>query len=163
MEFFEEFFQRVKSTPHWQVMVNTVEASPWHREANVAVHTEMTLAHYNKTFAHARTARQRTFTRLCLLFHDFGKPEAEETLEKKEEPGVFYRRYAGHEPISANEFMSFMCDHHSLRELFFKEGFSWVDLRAIKVAIEHHLPYGLKKEDKRIALRSHIAHSLGEL
>ena len=162
MEFFEEFLERVKWTPHWQVMVNTVEASPWHREANVAVHTEMTIAHYNKTFAHARTARQRTFTRLCLLFHDFGKPEAEETLEKKEEPGVFYRRYAGHEPISANEFMSFMCDHHSLRELFFKEGFSWVDLRAIKVAIEHHLPYGLKKEDKRIALRSHIAHSLGE-
>lgn len=160
--FFENFLIDVMDTPHWRVMENTVEDSPWHREANVAVHTLMTLDAYVRKFKSKRTERQQNITMLALLFHDFGKPEAEETLEKKEEPGVFYRRYAGHEPISGNEFMSFICDNDELRGRIFAQGLGWNDLRSIKFMIEHHLPYGLKNPQKRADLRQTIAQTLGE-
>jgi len=161
LEFFAQFKARIEQTPNWKTMENTVENSPWHREANVAVHTSMTIEKYIEMFSHTRTERQRTLTLMALLFHDFGKPEAEETLEKKEEPGVFYRRYAGHEPISGNVFLSFMCDNDELREMFFAQGFSWKDVRIIKVMIEHHLPYGLKNEQKRQKLAHMIDATLG--
>ena len=161
LEFFAQFKARIEQTPNWKTMENTVENSPWHREANVAVHTSMTIEKYIEMFSHTRTERQRTLTLMALLFHDFGKPEAEETLEKKEEPGVFYRRYAGHEPISGNVFLSFMCDNDELREMFFAQGFSWKDVRIIKVMIEHHLPYGLKNEQKRQKLAHMIGATLG--
>lgn len=162
LQFFTAFWERVKQTPHWATMEKTVENSPWHREANVAVHTTMTIEAYKEKFFAIRTERQRVLTLMALLFHDFGKPEAEETLEKKEEPGVFYRRYAGHEPISANVFLSFMCDHEELREMFFDQGFTWRDIRAIKVMIEHHLPYGLKNEQKRQRQAHMIDATFGE-
>ena len=162
LDFFEKFWAQVKPTQHWQDMLNTVEDSPWHREANTAVHTTMTIEEYIKQFFMHRTERQRMLTLMALLFHDFGKPEAEETLEKKEEPGVFYRRYAGHEPISGNEFMSFMCDHHDLRQMFFAQGYNWHDIRTIKVMIEHHLPYGLKHVQKRENLKHMIEKTLGD-
>jgi predicted kinase len=161
-EFFAEFKAAIELTPHWAQMVATVENSPWHREANVAVHTEMTIDQYMNRFFPHRTERQRILTLMALLFHDFGKPEAEETLEKKDEPGVFYRRYAGHEPISGNEFLSFMYDNDSLREMFFAQGFSWRDVRTIKVMIEHHLPYGLKNEQKRQNLKQMVELTFGE-
>lgn len=162
LDFFHQFMGKIKQTPNWASMVNTVEDSPWHREANVAVHTEMCIDQYLKRFADIRTHRQQLLTLMALCFHDFGKPEAEETLEKKEEPGVFYRRYAGHEPISGNEFMSFMCDNHELRQFFFDQGFGWKDVRTIKVMIEHHLPYGLKNVQKRENLKQMLEFTLGD-
>lgn len=162
IEFFGMFGHAVRQTIHWRTMEKTVEDSPWHREANVAVHTQMTINEYMENFYAHRTERQRMLSLMALLFHDFGKPEAEEVLEKKEEPGVFYRRYAGHEPVSANEFMSFMCDHHELREMFFAQGYNWHDIRTIKVMIEHHLPYGLKNEQKRQNLAHMLDATFGE-
>ena len=161
IQFFEAFLRYVKTKPQWATMENTVENSPWHREANVAVHTLMTIDAYMDNFAAHRTQREQMFALLALLFHDFGKPEAEETKEKKEEPGVFYRTYAGHEPISGNVFLSFMCDEHGLREMFFEQGYGWEDVRKIKFMIEHHLPYGLKNPTKREHLRQAIALTMG--
>ena len=161
IQFFEWFLEEVKKTTHWSVMRGTVEDSPWHREANVAVHTLMTINVYLDQFASHRTEREQLLALMALLFHDFGKPDAEETKEKKEEPGVFYRTYAGHEPISGNEFLSFMCEQHNLRHAFFGQGYGWKDIRTIKFMIEHHLPYGLKNPTKRADLRQAIALSLG--
>ena len=162
IEFFKEFLDKVKATTQWNGMELTVENSPWHREANVAVHTEMCINSYMSRFHNCRTDRQRIITLMALVFHDVGKPDAEETLEKKDQPGVFYRRYAGHEPISANEFMSFMCDNTELRELFFVQGFDWADVRKIKFMIENHLPYGLKNPVKRERLREAVAMTMGD-
>jgi len=64
--------------------------------------------------------------------------------------------------VSANEFMSFICKHDRLRKMFFDAGYDWTDVRKIKVMIEHHLPYGLEKAAKRIALRSMLHHTLGD-
>jgi predicted kinase len=162
IEFFTWFKSEIEKTSNWAQMVATVEDSPWHREANVSVHTNMTIHQYMTQFYDQRSERQRMLSLMALLFHDFGKPEAEETLEKKEEPGVFYRRYAGHEPISGNEFMSFMCDQDELRQVFFDQGYDWSDIRKIKVMIEHHLPYGLKNVQKRQNLKQMIDMTFAE-
>lgn len=158
---FQSFYAEVRKTPNWATMESTVEGSEWHREANVAVHTDMCIQHYAKTTADHRTPRQQMLTLITLLFHDFGKPEAEETLERKDGSGS-YHRYAGHEPKSANEFLSFMCEHVELREQFFKQGLSWVDVRKIKFMIEHHLPFGLKNPTKRENLKRAVIQTLGD-
>lgn len=162
IDFFESFLVWVKKTPEWAALRNTREFSPWHREPTVAIHTLMTINSYIDGFAAERTERQRMLTMMTLLFHDFGKPEAEEVLEKKDQPGVFYRRYPGHEPISGNAFISFICDHNELRQMFFDQGFDWKDVRKIKFMIEHHLPYGLKNVRKRQDLRQAIGLTLGD-
>lgn len=160
IEFFRQFAAKVKETKHWQTMVQTVEDSPWHREANTAVHTEMVIEHYIENVSMFRTERQQLITLISLLFHDFGKPEAEEVLERKDGSGV-YRRYAGHERVSANEMISFMCEHPGITQLFFDQGFSWHDVRRIKIIIEHHLPFGMTNKSKRESLRTMLAYSLG--
>jgi len=158
---FQSFFAEVRKTPNWKVMEGTVEGSEWHREANVAVHTTMCIDHYINDTAHERTPRQQILTLVTLLFHDFGKPEAEETLERKDGSGT-YHRYAGHEPKSANEFISFMMSHRDLTFDFFDQGFNWVDVRKIKWMIEHHLPYGLKNATKRENLKAAMEMTLGD-
>lgn len=160
--FLNLFFKTLEDSEYGQTMKLTVENSPWHRESSVWRHTEMCLEAYFEKFASIRSSRQVMLTSIALMAHDIGKPEAEETLEKKEEPGVFYRRYAGHEPISGNEFMSFICDHHELREAFFAQGFGWKDVRLIKVMIEHHLPYGLKNVQKVQNLKQMIERTMEE-
>ncbi len=160
---FDSVLARIKATLYWKAMECTVEDSPWHREANVACHTEMAISQYMKTFAPHRTKMERLVAQIALVFHDAGKPEAEETLERKDEPGTFYHRYAGHESISANAFMSFMCDEHELRDALFALGFTCDAIRAVKFMIEQHLPYGLKNLTKRLALRQAVDRNLGGL
>lgn len=143
------FIAFFKGTTHWATMVATIENSPWHREANVSVHTEMCLEQYMARFAPHRAERQNLIAILALLFHDTGKPEAEETLEKKDGSGEMYRRYAGHEPISAVAFTECYMTMPELRALITAK-----EARAIRWCIEHHLPYGMKNKEKRQGLRN---------
>lgn len=161
-QWFEGFWAEVRKTEQWAEMEATVEASEWHREANVAVHTTMCIDHYIANTAAQRSQRQQMLTLVTLLFHDFGKPEAEETLERKDGSGTTYHRYAGHEPKSANEFISFLMAHEELAKDFFAQGFSWTDVRKIKWMIEHHLPYGLKNPTKRMDLKAAMIETMGD-
>lgn len=160
LQWFDTFYAEVRKTPNWRVMSETVEGSEWHREANVAVHTDMCIEHYIRTTAGDRDPRHQVLTLVTLLFHDFGKPEAEETLERKDGSGT-YHRYAGHEPKSANEFLSFVMSHRELTLSFFEQGFGWDDIRKIKFMIEHHLPFGLKNPTKRANLKRAVNEVLG--
>lgn len=143
------------SSSLWRQMEETVEDSPWHREANVATHTEMVLDEYERRFAPHRTERQNTIARLALLAHDFGKPDAEEVLDRKD--GTTYRRYAGHEQLSAVSFTECWLQDEHLRQVISAD-----DARKVRFIIEHHLPYGYKDPKKREALRTAVAHTLGE-
>lgn len=141
-------------------MRQTVEDSPWHRESNVMCHTQMCIDYYKKNIAAHRTPHQQLLTLIALMAHDMGKPEAEETLEKKDGSGT-YRRYAGHEQISANGFISFWCEHESITKPFMEEtGISWSDIQAVKFMIQNHLPYGLvnkqKRENLKLALQQYL-------
>ena len=145
LQAFQAIANIVTTTPEWHVMSSTVEDSPWHREANVAVHTTMCIEFYlnNVLPKVQRTDSQVVRTLVALLFHDFGKPEAEETVERAD--GTPYRRYAGHESISANAMIDLVMRDTLLKDLLDACN---VDLRAVKFMIENHLPYGMTNKTK---------------
>lgn len=158
MSEFDTFFEKFKQSPSWKQMVDTVEASPWHREANVAVHTQMVLDQYNTRFAPIRTPEQNLIARVALLYHDVGKPAAEEVLEKKDGSGEKYRRYAGHEQDSSVAFAEEYVKNKDLQGILDVKG-----ARIVRWIIEHHLPYGLKQRDKVVGLRTAVAAIFGEM
>jgi predicted kinase len=149
-----ELIDNFKLTNVWKVMENTVENSPWHREKNVAVHTEMTMSEAAKHFPRPADGRELTYldrrhivlVSLALLFHDTGKPTAE-VVKESEDRGV-YRSYAGHEQDSARTFEDYVVTNWDQFESLITV---W-DVYVITWMIEHHLPYGLKQKDKVLAL-----------
>lgn len=151
---FDLFFVEFRKSEAWSTMEATVEASPWHREANVAVHTQMCIDQYRTRFAPFRSDIQNTIALFALLFHDVGKPSAEETLEKKDGTGT-YRRYAGHEQDSAVAFME-----EYVRNPLLRQSLSPSQARVVRWIIEHHLPYGLKDVTKRRGLFTAIASTM---
>lgn len=155
MRAFNEFLTTFKASARWATMAATVEASPWHREANVAVHTEMTLDQYRSRFAGRHGERADLVAMVALLFHDTGKPAAEETVEKKDGSGETYRRYAGHEQASAVTFLEWYVGDPQLRALLTPS-----EARAVRWIVEHHLPYALKDPQKRRGLRTATHHTL---
>lgn len=154
---FDSFLEKFKGTEHWQRMSATVENSPWHREANVAVHTEMVMQQYRDRFASSHTEVENVIALTALLFHDTGKPEAEEVLEKKDGSGEKYRRYAGHEQSSAVTFQECFLNMPELQTLLSTYG-----ARAVRWIIEHHLPYGYKDKQKRQGLAIATKRALDE-
>lgn len=170
---FPKFLDSFQQSEFWKSMEVTVEASPWHREANVAVHTMMALDQAPKWYPpemreistttgtgetsnmivnivhesdpHAR--RHIILTKLAVLFHDTGKPPMEEVKENAER-GV-YRSYANHEQRSARIFESYVMDNW---DEWFRGWITPEDVFAVSWIIEHHLPYGLKNENKIVAL-----------
>lgn len=151
----QTFIANFKSTDMWKRMLTTVEDSPWHREANVAVHTLMTLEYAKRYFPEDPTdllqRRHIVLVSLALLFHDTGKPVAE-TVKESEERGV-YRSYANHEQDSARAFEDYTVDHWDQFEGWISK---W-DAYVITWMIEHHLPYSLKRPEKVAALNSSLA------
>lgn len=153
---FDLFLAEFKYSPIWARMCATVEDSPWHREANVATHTEMVMRQYRDNFSALRSDAQNLIALTALLFHDTGKPAAEEVKEKKDGTGI-YRSYAGHEQDSAVTFMEEYVRNKALRRLLSPQA-----ARVVRWIIEHHLPYGLKDAGKRAALRTAMIKTLGD-
>lgn len=154
-QFSEFYFSEFTQHNIWAVMSATVEDSPWHREANVAVHTEMAIEFFMKNFGNKYSEREQVIAMTALLFHDSGKPSAEETITR--EDGHVYRRYAGHEQDSAITFQEFYVTSQKLRNMFTVK-----EARLIKFMIEHHLPFGLKNERKLKDLVTAMAHTFKE-
>ena len=159
--YFKKIYEIVEQTEIAQEMKNTVEDSPWHRERNTWVHTQMCIDFYQNNIAEKRTEKQQLITLIALLGHDFGKPEAEEELEKADGSGK-YRRYAGHEKISANTFVCLFKDTKEIQSLFFEAGLIMEDLRTIKWMIEQHLPYAISRTEKVSALKAALNATLNE-
>lgn len=132
----------------WEPMVNTVENSPWHREDNVAVHTQMTI---NAAFNHEEdlssffTDHDWAMIILTLAFHDVGKPVSEET-KWSDNLGDYYRTYKGHEKVSARMWEDFYAAHS--KTLFNSFRITKEDFYVIAWMIENHLPYQLKDKNK---------------
>lgn len=150
---FDTFLASFKGTEAQRRMETTVEASPWHREANTWVHTQMVMSEYRNRFAPFRTDVQNNIALFALLFHDVGKPAAEETVTRDD--GTAYRRYAGHEQHSAVAFME-----EYVRNPLLRAALPLGHARAVRWIIEHHLPYGLKDVTKRRALRTAMLATL---
>jgi predicted kinase len=145
---FDAYREAFAAGPLAAQMRATVEDSPWHREANVWVHTLMALEQLELELEHrGADARTRLLARLAVLFHDVGKPDAEEELARDD--GSKYRRYSGHEALSAAAFAQAWLTDPLLRELLPEAA----DARRVRLIVEHHLPYGLKDPRKLGGLR----------
>lgn len=143
-------FTRLKSHVLFMAMEATTEASPWHREANVLVHTQMVMEEYIR-FTNAAVGkewdRSDFLGGLSCIWHDVGKPPAM-TLKHTEERGE-YKVFHGHEILSARLFENFYMSS--------KEERDYIALRPSEVfvvgwMIQNHMPWASTKQDhlKRI-------------
>lgn len=140
--YFDEFCQ----TPMFAKMSDTVEGSPWHREGNVGIHTNMVVTEYIGLASQTWTNFELLGALAC-AFHDVGKPAASEKngIKFKPERGN-YLSFGGHEQISARMWEDYAVKNWTrLTELFKLHSF---DIYTVGWMIEHHLPWGVKKTDK---------------
>lgn len=144
--FIEWYFNEFRLDELYLDMDMTTEGSPWHRERTVGVHTDMVVSQYmTRTQIWNKSA---VVGALAAAFHDVGKPPAEETVYS-EERGE-YRRYKGHEPMSARLWEDWAVRNFSTLKARF--GFKAEDIYRVGFIIEHHLPWGLKDRNKRLNL-----------
>ena len=155
---FSEFFGDFKQTDLWRAMVNTRENSPWHREANVSVHTQMLLDWYRENLFANRSETQRMLTMVGCLFHDTGKPMAQ-VVKHSPERGE-YRAYHGHEQFSARLWVDFAMQNRAMVEGTLK--FQINDIANVAMMLEHHVPFSMKDKMKRKALKESFMWRMGE-
>lgn len=148
--FFEQF-EALKKTPLFQKMAQTTEGSPWHREANVLVHTEMVVDEYAQMTdfgPHVDGMSQYKWTRndyigaIANAFHDTGKPASE--IEKFSPERGNYRAYHGHELVSAHMWQDYAASRGSM--------FTADEIFRVMWMIEHHMPWNVEDDKKRLHL-----------
>jgi hypothetical protein len=155
---FAAFHAQFKKHDWWRAMQNTREDSPWHRESNVSVHTQMLLDWYMNNLVANRSEKQRLLTLVGCLFHDVGKPPSQ-IIKHSEERGE-YRAYHGHEQVSARMWVDYAAtnlDH--VRELL---RFDLEDISNVALMLEHHVPFALKDKNKRKNLKQAFMLRMGE-
>lgn len=130
--YYDEFTQ----DPLFVRMNETVEASPWHREKSVGIHTNMVVSEYI-SWADKEWTSTTLFGAIACAFHDTGKPAAR--VEKFKPERGKYNSFGGHEVISARIFEDFAMRNFSTFETRF--GLTYQDLYVISFIIEHHMPY----------------------
>src|SRR5271157_3546387 len=97
-QFITWYNNEFKTDPLYKKMEETVEGSSWHRERNVAIHTDMVVSEYI-SWAEKNWTTETLIGAVACAFHDTGKPSAR--VERfKPERGI-YNSFGGHEIISA--------------------------------------------------------------
>jgi len=145
-EFITWFHNEFADTVLFTDMDNVCEDSPWHRESTVAVHTRMVVAQYLTLALGGNTWDNIDLCgAFAAAFHDVGKPEAR-TEAFKPERGVYYR-YGGHELISARLWETWAVENWIMLERRFD--FKPLDIYRTGWMIENHLPWDIKKTEKR--------------
>lgn len=138
-KFIHWYFDDFHYDPKFVAMRETSEDSPWHRECNVGIHTDMVVAEYL-----SRSSPFDIRGAIGSAFHDVGKPPSE-IIKYREDRGE-YRAYHGHELVSAR-----MWEDWAVRNWTFlatEFGLEPLDLYTIGWMIEHHVPWATKKDDK---------------
>lgn len=141
-EFIAWYNNEFKTDPLYRDMLDTVEASPWHREINVGIHTDMVTSEYI-SWADKNWSVQTLVGAVACAFHDTGKPRAR--VEKYKPERGTYNSFGGHEIISARLFEDYAVRNaQRLSELFGLERniAEYYELvYRIGFVIEHHMPY----------------------
>ena len=126
-------------------MTTTVENSPWHRETNTAVHTDMVVSEY---LSRTDFVWQKDHLKgaLACAFHDVGKPGAK-TVHNTPERGEHFK-FLEHELLSTRLFEDYVVRNwSSMSEVLVAQ-----DIYDIGWIIQHHLPYKIKQVDKVASL-----------
>lgn len=141
LEMFEAFAAEFKKTQLWVDMKIIYENSQWHREASVAVHTNMVIDWYIANLHDDRLDLQRMLTLMACLFHDVGKPA------NFREHGNFH----GHEQASAEIWRLYAIDNPQLMHTVALTDY---DIETIALMIEHHVPFAIRRFQKRTNLKT---------
>lgn len=147
--FIRWYFNEFQKDLLFSAMAEIVEDSPYHREINVGVHTNMVVAEYLGSAVDDASIDQWSEEDLlgafAAAFHDVGKPAAR-TEAWKEQLGKYYR-YGGHELISARLWEDWAVRNWN----FLVEEFNFEPDVIYRVGwlIEKHLPWAIKKPEKR--------------
>lgn len=146
-EFILYYNETLRNDPLFLAMAEEVEGSPWHREANVRVHTDMVV---NQMLTSYRLSeKNKILGLLSCAFHDVGKPPAMEVVKTHPTRGV-YKRFKGHEILSSRLWVDYALRNFS--------NMSKEDIYKIAWMIEYHLPFDIKKPDKVNNLVSTICY-----
>lgn len=134
-------------------MAETVEASPWHREANVGVHTDMVVGEYIKrTDVAGYSDELKALGLLATAFHDVGKPASK--VEKYKEDRGKYFAFHGHEKVSMVQFVN----HALAQQLPFPITKS--QIFTVAWMIQNHMPWDIV-DPKKLAHLFNTANSWG--
>ena len=126
-----------KTDPLYKKMEQTVEGSSWHRERNVAIHTDMVVSEYI-SWADKEWTTETLVGAVACAFHDTGKPSAR--VEKYKPERGKYNSFGGHEIISARLWEDYACRNtERMWALFEKREIRLI--YEIGFVIEHHMPY----------------------
>jgi predicted kinase len=156
-QFISWYHNEFSSDPLFIAMTTCSEASKWHREKTVAIHTNMVVAEYMSMIDHRQWSCDDLLGAIACAFHDVGKPPAR-TEKHNEERGTYYS-YSGHEILSARLWEDWAARNWShVVELF---GLTTVDMYKITWMIEHHRPWGLKDHTKRRNLYMTVVGTVG--
>ncbi len=156
----EKFLQlkdRFEDSDYARSMKETVENSPYHREANVWVHTEMVVAEYIAQSPDKWSVYDLMGAISC-LFHDVGKPGSEE--ETRRDDGTTRRSYKGHEEYSGGIWMNIWCDNEFDVKSLIDDVY---DAYNIMVMISYHLPYRMNADKQRMLFTHLSAYQLTEI
>jgi predicted kinase len=163
-QFFVWFHTEFAHEPLFTAMTTIVEASPWHREASVAVHTSMVVAEYMKLatpYIHTDTNDDWNRQTLCgafaCAFHDVGKPPSR--FEKFSETRGVYFSYPGHEQVSARLWEDWAVTNWSKLQAM---GLITEDIYRIGWMIEYHLPYKTAKPEKVRKMVNTVTEMMGD-
>ncbi|KKM68313.1 hypothetical protein LCGC14_1462120 [marine sediment metagenome] len=144
--FIEFYFNELHEHPIFQEMSNLSENSPWHGESNVGVHTDMVVAEFiSRSPEHWKQVDM--VGAVAAAFHDFGKPESMEELYREDRGN--YKRFAGHEKVSARIFENWATSNMAKMEFL---GLEAKHIHMVAWLCEYHLPWAIKKPEKRRAL-----------
>lgn len=138
---FLEFYAVLQGTDMFKSMEVTVEGSPWHREANVKVHTDMVVSEFVRMTDEARIqwTRDDYLGAVACAFHDTGKPASK--VEKYREDRGHYFAFHGHETVSSRLFETYACEHPGM--------FTAEEIYKICWMIEYHMPWEMAAKEKR--------------
>lgn len=145
-EFIRWYNDVFKATPEYAAMLNTVEGSPWHRETNVGIHTDMVVMEYliraPQLWSHADLLGA-----YAAAFHDVGKPHS---MQKKwkEERGD-YLSFGGHEQASARRWENYAVENI---DDFRSKDLDVDDIYTVSMLIELHKPWEVKRAEKLQAM-----------
>lgn len=147
--FIRWYFNEFHITDLYAAMVAVTEDSPWHREVNVGIHTDMVVGEYLSRAisddSENEWSEEDMLGAFAAAFHDVGKPAAR-TEAYKPERGTYYR-YGGHELISARLWEDWAVRNWDFLVREFNFSVDWI--YCVGWLIENHLPWAIKKPEKR--------------
>ena len=140
------YYNEFHADPLFQAMTKVKENSPWHREENVGIHTDMVVSQCISRTGSCEWVHEDLICALACAFHDVGKPAA--LVRKWKESRGDYNSFNGHELISARLWEDWAVRNWERLQKMWIFPLSPAVIYDVGWLIEHHKPWDLKRPEK---------------